>query len=177
MAAETFCPSLGRRLGALCRTLYRGLPFAAFRLGCISHPVGTGFIRIRRRNIGGCHSPVRRFRGFRSFRSPITAIRLRNTALIRIGASRVVTAGTGQVVGVIDHDAGYAVLAGVMMDQREKTASCQGQIDGDVERYGNAGSDAAPSFFPGLHGWPPLSAARPMWAIPARLKASRTSAT
>ena len=174
MAAETFCPSLGRRLGARCRPLYRGLPFAAFRLGCISHPVGTGFIRIRRRNVGICHSPVR---GFRGFRFSITTVRLRETTLIRIGAGRVVTAGTGQVVGVIDHDVGYAVLAGVMMDQREKTSSCQGQIDGDVERYGNAGSDAAPSFFPGLHGWPPLSAARPIWAIPACLKASRTSAT
>ena len=85
--------------------------------------------------------------------------------------------GAGQIFCIVDHDLGHAGLTRILLEQGKETTGCQGQVDGSVERYGGAGSDASPFPLPGLHGWSPFSAARPIRVMPARFKSSRTSAT
>ena len=92
-------------------------------------------------------------------------------------ACRITAAGAGQVFRVVDHDLGHAGLTRILLEQGKETTGCQGQVDGSVERYGGAGSDASPFPLPGLHDWSPFSAARPIRVMPARFKSSRTSAT
>lgn len=149
-----------------CRS---GLFPAGLRYNLIGQPIGSRSHLVQTRRSG--------FPICQGSRYSSAAVQVSCTAQVLIAPCRITAAGTGQIFCIVDHDLGHAGLTRILLEQGKETTGCQGQVDGSVERYGGAGSDASPFPLPGLHGWSPFSAARPIRVMPARFKSSRTSAT